>query len=303
MTTATPPVSLPPRQIWLLAIRPRTLPAALSPIIVGLAFALRAGAGSIPIALVTIAVSLLLQIAANLANDLSDFARGADTHRLGPPRVTQLGLVTPGAMRKAIALVLALATLLGIVLILHGGWPIALAGIASLLAALAYTGGPYPLAYHGLGEIAVAIFFGGVGVLGTAYLQLGGLPADAWPAAIAIAALAANILVVNNLRDLATDAAAGKHTLAVRLGERGTVREYRLLLAVAFAIPVVMASTDFSRLGWLLVWLLAPRAWSLAHKVAMTRGPLLNPLLGATAKLGLWYAIALAGGIILERWL
>src|SRR3982750_1500734 len=142
MTAASPTAPLPTRQVWMLAIRPRTLPAALSPIIVGLAFAVLAGEGSIPIALVTVAVSLLLQIAANLANDLSDFARGADVHRLGPPRVTQLGLVTPGAMRKAIGFVLVAAVLLGLILVAHGGWPIALAGVASLLAALAYTGGP-----------------------------------------------------------------------------------------------------------------------------------------------------------------
>src|SRR6478609_174494 len=159
MTTATPTVPIPPRQVWMLAIRPRTLPAALSPIIVGLAFAIQAGEVAIPIALVTVAVSLLLQITANLANDLSDFSRGADVHRLGPPRVTQLGLVSPAAMRKAISLVLAAAILLGLLLIAHGGWPIAMAGVASLLAALAYTGGPFPLAYHGLGEAAVAIFF------------------------------------------------------------------------------------------------------------------------------------------------
>ena len=303
MTAATPTVSLPPRQVWMLAIRPRTLPAALSPIIVGLAFAIQAGEGSIPIALVTVAVSLLLQIAANLANDLSDYSRGADVHRLGPPRVTQLGLVSPGAMRKAIGVVLAAAVLLGLLLVVHGGWPIALAGVASLLAALAYTGGPYPLAYHGLGEAAVALFFGGVGVLGTVYLQLDEIPAAAWAAAAGVAALAAMILVVNNLRDLATDAAAGKRTLAVRLGERGTVIEYRLLLAVAFGMPILMTIIDRSHIGWLAVWLIAPRAWSLSQRVATTRGPALNPVLGTTAKLGLWYAIALAGGIILERWL
>jgi 1,4-dihydroxy-2-naphthoate octaprenyltransferase len=303
LATLQPPAALTRLEIWKLAIRPKTLPAAVSPVAVGLAFALREGEGSVLIALVTLAVSLLLQIAANFANDLGDFHRGADTNRLGPPRVTQLGLLSEREIRRGIALVLALATLLGGVLIARGGWPIALAGVASILAALAYTGGPYPLGYHGLGEAAVALFFGGVGVLGTVYLQLDHLPGAAYAAATAVAALATAILVVNNLRDLNTDREAGKRTLAVRLGERGTLLEYRSLLLLAFAIPIAMPVFDWRHAGWLGAWLLIPSAFALARRVAVTRGPGLNPLLGATAQLGLRYSLLLAGGIMLERWL
>lgn len=303
MAALQPPVPLSRIEIWKLAARPKTLPAAISPIVVGLAFAVREGNGSILIALVTIAVSLLLQIAANFANDLGDFHRGADAGRLGPPRVTQLGLLSEAEIRRGIGVVLALAMLLGGVLIARGGWPIAVIGVASMLAALAYTGGPYPLGYHGLGEVAVALFFGGVGVLGTVYLQLGRLPGPAYAAAIAVASLATAILVVNNLRDLDTDRAAGKRTLAVRFGERGTLREYRLLLLLSFLVPIVMTAIDWHHLGWFATWALIPKAYDVAKRVAVTRGPGLNPLLGATAQLGLWYSALLAGGIVLERWL
>jgi 1,4-dihydroxy-2-naphthoate octaprenyltransferase len=303
VATLQPPASLSRIDIWKLAIRPKTLPAAITPIVVGLAFAVREGEGSLSIAIVTIAVSLLLQIAANFANDLGDFHRGADVKRMGPPRVTQLGLLSSSEVKRGIAVVLGLATLLGGVLIARGGWPIALLGVASILAALAYTGGPFPLGYHGLGEVAVALFFGGVGVLGTVYLQLDRLPGASFAAAIAVAALASAILVVNNLRDLNTDREAGKHTLAVRFGERGTLLEYNLLLITPFLIPVLMTALDWRHIAWIATWAVIPKAYSVAKQVAVVRGPGLNPLLGATAKLGLWYSIALAGGIVLERWL
>lgn len=303
MSSTTHQAPLGRLDIWILAIRPKTLPAALSPIIVGLAFALRVGQGSWAVAIATLAVSLLLQITANLANDLGDFRRGADIARHGPPRVTQLGLLSAGEMRRGIAVALSGATLLGGVLIARGGWPIALLGLASLLTALAYTGGPYPLAYHGLGEVAVALFFGGAGVLGTVYLQLGELPATSFVAAVAIGSLAVAILVVNNLRDLTGDAAAGKRTLAVRLGERATVIEYQLLLALPFACVLATALTGRERLGWLLPWLLAPAAWRLSRRLATRRGAALNPLLGATVQFGLRFSLLLAGGIFLERWL
>jgi 1,4-dihydroxy-2-naphthoate octaprenyltransferase len=289
--------------IWKLAIRPKTLPAALAPIVVGLAFALQADRGSWPIAIATMLVALLLQIAANLANDLGDFHRGADEHRLGPPRVTQLGLVDERGMKRGIGVVLGVANLLGGALIARGGWPIALLGVASVLAALAYTAGPYPLAYHGLGEVAVAFFFGGVGVLGTVYLQLGELPATSWVAALAVASHATAILVVNNLRDLATDAAAGKRTVAVRLGERGTLIEYRSLIVLPFLLVVAVALTGWERIGWLAPLVLIPAAWTLMGAVTVTRGPALNKYLGGTAQFALRFAMLLAGGILLERWL
>ena len=289
--------------IWILAIRPKTLPAALAPVVVGLAFAVEAGRGSWLIAIATMLVSLLLQIAANFANDLGDFHRGADAERLGPPRVTQLGLVTASDMKRGIAVTLGAAMALGGVLIARGGWPIALLGLAAMLAALAYTGGPFPLAYHGLGEVAVAIFFGGVGVLGTVYLQLGELPRLALVAAVAVAAHASAILVVNNLRDLAGDAAAGKRTMAVRLGENGTLREYRVLIVMPFVLVAAVALTGIERIGWLLPLLLLPSARTLIGMVSTVRGPALNRYLGETAQLGLRFAVLLAGGIALERWI
>jgi 1,4-dihydroxy-2-naphthoate octaprenyltransferase len=290
-------------EIWKMAIRPKLLPAALAPIVVGLAFALAEGRGSWSIALVTILVSMLLQIISNLANDLGDFHRGADVERFGPPRVTQLGLVSAAGMKMAVGAVVIAAAVLGGVLIAHGGWPIALLGLASILAALAYTTGPYPLAYHGLGEVAVAFFFGGVGVLGTVYLQLGALPPTAWIAASVVAAHTSAILVVNNLRDRATDAAAGKRTLAVRLGERGTLIEYRVLIVLPFVLVVAVALSSAERLGWLLPLALIPSAWNLMAAVTVTRGRDLNRYLGGTAQFTLRFAILLAGGIALERWL
>src|SRR5690349_9795294 len=153
-------------RVWWLAIRPRTLPAAIGPIAVGTAIAIDQDGFHLPSALAALAVALLLQIAANLANDLFDFKRGADVARVGPTRVTQSGLVSPRAMMTATALVLVLALLAGLELVWRGGWPVLALGIAALLAAVAYTGGPFPLGYHGLGDLFVFVFFGLVGVAG-----------------------------------------------------------------------------------------------------------------------------------------
>ncbi len=305
MTTTTPTQSATPvgLAVWRLAVRPRTLPAALAPVTLGLAFAVRDGGVDLPLALLTIAVALLLQIAANLANDLGDYHRGADVERLGPPRVTQLGLVPPRRMRLAVGIALGCAFFLGLPLILHGGWPIAVAGALSLLAALAYTGGPFPLAYHGLGEVAVIVFFGGVGVLGTVALQLERVPIEAVAPALAVGLLATAILVVNNLRDRETDARAGKRTWAVRLGDHGALREYQVCLVLAYVAVLVAVAFDPGRVTWLLVALTIPRARVVARAVAGARGRALNPLLGATANLALRFALVLAGGIVLERWI
>jgi 1,4-dihydroxy-2-naphthoate octaprenyltransferase len=209
-------------RIWLLAIRPATLPAAMSGVVVGLGAALAVGAPfRLDRAVGCLAVALLLQITANLANDLSDFRKGADMpERTGPIRVAAAGLVTERQLEVAIVVTIALAVVVGLWLTVVGG-PILLAvGALAIVAALMYTGGPWPYGYRGLGEVFVFVFFGLVAVAGTAYLQAGRMEPLFIAAAIPVGALTTAILVVNNLRDISTDTIAGKRTLAVILGRR-----------------------------------------------------------------------------------
>jgi len=289
-----------PLQTWLLAARPKTLPAAVAPVVVGTAVAI-AEDGFAPIAAVAaFAVALLLQVGANLANDVFDFRRGADTAaRLGPVRVTQGGLIPPERVLRATWLVLGAAALAGLVLVLRGGWPILLLGLLAIAAAVGYTGGPKPFGYLGLGEVFVFLFFGAVAVAGTAYVQTLDLTGLAAAAAVPIGCLATAIIVVNNLRDIETDRAAGKRTLAVRLGAARTRLEYAGLLAAAYlALPVGWALGLFS-VWWWLPWLSLPVAIPLARRLATASGAALNPLLGATARLEIVFALLLAGGILL----
>jgi 1,4-dihydroxy-2-naphthoate octaprenyltransferase len=283
----------------LLASRPKTLPAAVAPVVVGTAVAVAEGGFVVSAALAALAVALLLQIAANLANDVFDFRRGADTAaRLGPVRVTQSGLIPPGRVLAATGLVLGAAALAGLYLVLRGGWPIALLGLLALLSAVTYTGGPAPLGYLGLGDVFVFFFFGLVAVAGTAYVQTGRLTSLALVAALPVGCLATAILVVNNLRDVETDRAAGKRTLAVRLGADRTRLEYALLLAVSYlTMPIGWALGLFSGWWW-LPWLSLPLALSVARRVGRTTGTALNPLLGATARLELVFALLLAGSLL-----
>ena len=288
------------RTAWLLATRPKTLPAAVAPVVVGTAVAIAEGGFAFLAALAALAVALLLQIAANLANDVFDFRRGADTaDRLGPVRVTQSGLIAPERVLAATAVTLGVATIAGLYLVWRGGWPILILGLLAILSALAYTGGPAPLGYLGLGDLFVFLFFGLVGVAGTAYVQTQTLTALALAAAVPVGCLATAILVVNNLRDIATDRAAGKRTLAVRLGARGTRIEYAALIAVAFlTLPVGWALGIFS--GWWWVpWFALPVAIPLTRRVVTTNGAALNPLLGATARLALLVGLLLAGSLLL----
>jgi 1,4-dihydroxy-2-naphthoate octaprenyltransferase len=239
------PTALRPSTLrtWLLAIRPNTLPAAAASVVVGLGAALAVGTPfRLDTALGCLAVALLLQVLANLGNDLSDHRRGADTpDRAGPTRVAASGLVTERQLEIAIAVVIGLAGLVGLWLVLVGGVVILLVGVLAIVAALAYTGGPLPYGYRALGEVFVFVFFGLVAVVGTAYLQGLALEPLFVVAAIPSGALITAILVVNNLRDIPTDAAAGKRTLAVILGRDRTAVEFALLLAVAYAVPVVLA--------------------------------------------------------------
>jgi 1,4-dihydroxy-2-naphthoate octaprenyltransferase len=282
---------------WWLAARPRTLPAAAAPVAVATAIALADGCAAPLPAAAALAGALLLQIGANLANDVFDFEKGADTEgRLGPPRVTQLGLLTPAAVRRGMAAVFAAAAVVGLYLVAVGGWPIALAGALSIAAGLAYTGGPYPLGYHGLGDLAVFLFFGVVAVCGTYWVQALTLPAHVMALSIPIGALATAILVVNNLRDVDTDARAGKRTLAVRWG-RGAARiEYAALLLVAYATCPLLWLSGAAPLGVLLPLLTLPFALALVRRVAREQGSALNDVLTATARLELGFALLLGAG-------
>ena len=289
---------------WLLASRPATLPAAVVPVLVGAAAAIAEGARLAPLVLaVTLLAALLIQVGTNFANDYSDFRRGADHEgRLGPLRVTQGGLLGEDAVRRGIAVAFALATLLGAYLAWVGGWPIVVIGLASILCGLAYTGGPWPFGYHGLGDLFVFVFFGVVAVAGTAYLQLGAWSALALWSAVPVGLLVTNILVLNNLRDLPTDRAAGKRTLAVRLGDRGTRVQYALLAAGAYLVPPLLASRADVDAWVLLPWATAPLALSLARRVmAGAAGRELNPLLARSGRLLLLFGILLAAGLVLGR--
>jgi 1,4-dihydroxy-2-naphthoate polyprenyltransferase len=308
-TAAPRPSSL---RIWLLAARPATLPAALAGVVVGLGAALAAGAPFRPdTALGCVAVALLLQVVANFANDLSDFRRGADTHeRQGPVRVAASGLVTERQLEVAIAITIGLAGLAGLYLVAVGGWVLLALGALAIVAALAYTGGPWPYGYRGLGEVFVFVFFGLVAVVGTAYLQAGRVEPLFVAAAIPVGALTTAILVVNNLRDIPTDAAAGKRTLAVILGRRATEREYALLLLAAYAVPVALVALALARIAGpdlgdrpltpalLLPLLTLPMARPLLARVRGFAEPReLNPVLKGTARLSLAFALLFALGL------
>ena len=289
---------------WLLAIRPATLPAAVGPVLVGLGVAIGGGV-FVPLpALACLAVALLLQVASNLANDLFDFRSGADTtERLGPPRVAALGLIGQRQLAAAIALVVGLAGLVGLYLVSVGGWPILVVGLLAIVSALAYSGGPWPYGHRGLGEVFVFVFFGLVAVAGTTYLQTGTLEPLALAAAIPVGALVTAILVVNNLRDIETDRRAGRRTVAVRLGARGAVAEYGLLLAAAYVMPVLLILAGPVSVAVLLPLLTVALAVSLLTAVRAGGDPRrLNAVLKGTARLSLGFAGLLALGLALPGW-
>ncbi len=289
-----------PLQAWLLAARPKTLPAGLVPVAVGTALAAHAGAAALGPALAALLAALLVQVGTNLANDYYDFQKGADNaHRLGPARATQRGWLRPGQVLAGAALVLILAGICGVYLTWVAGWPALAIGLVSIACAVAYTGGPYPLAYHGLGDLFVLIFFGFVATAGTTYVQALSVDAAVFLAAAPVGLLATAILVVNNLRDRATDAAAGKRTLAVRLGGPAARAEYTALLALSYLVPVLAVATGVGGWGWLLPLLTLPLALKNTWAIWTTDGAALNPYLGATAKLELIFGLLLSAGILL----
>lgn len=286
---------------WILAIRPKTLSAAAAPVLVGTGFA--AGHGVLLVLPATAALvgALLIQITTNLANDYYDFVRGGDTEdRVGPVRVTQAGLIDPASVRNAMFVTLGLALAVGVYLVWLGGWPIVIIGLASLVCAVAYTGGPFPLAYHGLGDVFVFVFFGLVAVGGTYWVQALDFPADLLLAGAGVGALNTAILVANNLRDIESDAAVGKRTLAVRIGRTGSRVQYIALLAGAFTVPLLGVALA----GWPRTALLSLASGVYAigpvSRIMTADQPAeLIPALGGTARLVAAYGALLALGFAL----
>lgn len=293
--------TMSPARVWILAARPKTLPAAVAPVIAGTAVAYYEDGLHWVSAVLAVLTALLLQVAANFANDALDFRKGADTgERLGPTRVTASGMISAEGVMRATVVTLALAVVTGLPLVIRGGWPILLLGIAAIVCAVAYTGGPFPLGYLGLGEVFVFIFFGLAAVAGTAYIQTGELTALALAMSVPIGALAVGILIVNNLRDIETDRVAGKKTLAVRLGVRNTRLEYGAMLVIAGASPLV-----FWAVGWLdwpvvLTLLWWPFGVALWNQISVRTGRELNPTLGNTGRALLVYSVVVSAALVLS---
>jgi 1,4-dihydroxy-2-naphthoate polyprenyltransferase len=297
---------LTPKQIWTLAIRPKTLPAAAATAIVGSGAAIWSGKFQPWPALACLLGALLLQIGANLANDVFDFFHGTDTTaRLGPVRVTQSGLLTPAQVLTGMWVVFGLAAVLGAYLFSVAGWPVLLIGLACIAAAVTYSGGPAPYGYVGLGDLLVFIFFGPVAVIGTYYVQaLTVDPIAVW-SCLPMGFLITAILVVNNLRDIQTDSATGKKTMAVRLGERGARLEYSFCLAAAYLTPALAALLGAVPVWGALAWLSLPLAIREHRLVWTTAGRPLNRSLAGTGRLtlvyGLLYSLGLAIAFLIGR--
>jgi 1,4-dihydroxy-2-naphthoate polyprenyltransferase len=290
-------------RIWLMAARPRTLPAAVAPVLVGTAAAVQ-WLGHLPrwgAFLAALVGSIFIQIGTNLANDYSDAKRGADTaDRLGPVRVTASGLVTPQRVMRATWVAFGVAVLCGIYLTAVAGWVILLIGILSIAAGVLYTGGPRPYGYAGFGEVFVFLFFGLVAVNGSYYVQLEELDALSLGLSISIGLLATAIIVVNNVRDVETDRRAGKNTLAVRIGREAAVRLYGVLVAGAFVVlPIALWAGDANALP-LIGLLAAPLALKPYRTLVERRdGPALNGVLAATGGLlGIFSLLVTAGLLI-----
>ena len=284
--------------VWWLAIRPKTLSLSLVPVIVGASLAWReqGQVAWLPVWVAALA-AILIQIGTNLYNDAEDFERGADTaERLGPTRVTAAGWLSGRQVRRAAQAAFFMAFLLGIYLVWVGGVFILALGLASIAAGLAYTGGSRPIAYSGLGEVFVFLFFGIAAVMGIYYLSTGLLTWSALAAACAVGSLAAAVLAVNNYRDLDSDRAAGKITLAVRIGRRAARHEYALLLLAPFALIVPLAG--LGTLAWLPLLVLPWALWLIVRFYRTPPSPAFNELLARTAQLQLAFGLLLSVGLI-----
>jgi 1,4-dihydroxy-2-naphthoate octaprenyltransferase len=285
-------------QKWWLAARPKTLPAAISPVLVGSGVAFSTGHFRLAPALVALFASIMIQIGTNLVNDVVDFLHGADnTDRLGPMRVTQAGLLTPRQVWTGAFISFGLATLAGIYLVILGGIPILLVGVVCIFLGIIYSAGPFPLTKNGLGDIFAFLAFGLTGVCGTAYVIAGFLPPSAWTCGVGVGALVTAILIVNNIRDIETDRRAGRRNIPVIFGRKGGEIEYAMMIGIAFLAPVILVFFNRSTPWVFICWIALPLAITLLRKITISEiGPGFNKILANTAQLLLFYSLLLSIG-------
>lgn len=290
-----------PLAIWTAAARPKTLGAAVAPVLMGTAMAWEAGGFHALAAVCALLGALLIQIGTNFSNDYADFLKGSDTGaRKGPMRVTQAGLVAPATMKRATVLVFALAFVVGLYLIWRGGWPILVIGVLSILSGVFYTVGRYSLADLGLADVFVLVFFGPVAVGGTYYVQALEINAVVLAVGLAPGLLATAILLVNNIRDVEEDRQAGKKTLVVRLGKRFGIGLYSFCVVVAVLIPLWLFLITGQHPWAIAVMLVVLFALPILHELLIEPDPMaLNPLLGATGRLLLIYSVLFSIGWII----
>lgn len=306
------PTSQPPRptnwRTWILGARPRTLPAAVAPVLVGTAAASGVGAGPLRgltawIALSALGVAVFVQIATNYANDYSDGRRGTDDPavRVGPPRLVGHGLATSGQVKRAMLVSFGLTALWGLPLVLFVDWRLVFVGLAAMAAGWFYTGGSRPYGYAGFGEVFVFVFFGLVATVGSFYVQASTVTWLPVAAGVAVGCLSTALLVLNNLRDIPGDTMVGKRTLAVRLGDRNTRMFYVALVVVPFVLVPVMAGVGERPLAALALVAVVPARRPVVQVLSGATGPRLIAVLGDTGRVQLLYGVVLAAGFYVGR--
>lgn len=287
-------------QIWLVAARPKTLPAAAAPVVIGCALAVGHGALALIPSLAALVAALCIQIGTNFANDYYDFIKGTDTHtRIGPTRATQAGLVTPTEMKRATYIVFVFALLIGCYLVWRTGWPIALIGLLSIAFGWLYTAGPFPLGYNGLGDVFVLVFFGPVAVAGTYYVNTLVWSGESVVAGLMPGLFSVGILTINNLRDIDDDRVAGKRTLAVRFGRTFARIEYLIGVLAPHGIALGLALSEQRWLALMSLAVLIPTLPVLRQVWSSDDGPMLNSMLAATGRLLILHAVIFSMGWVL----
>jgi len=288
---------------WLLAIRPKTLPASISPILLSNVYCYTVFADRFqwPVLILTLLAAIFIQIAVNLANDYFDFKKGVDTeHRIGPKRVSQSGLIQPKTVFSVMLLSTALAVACAGYLMLIGGLPIVFLTIASVICVIWYSGGPFPLASLGLGEVTVFLFFGLVAVLATQYLQTGNINVTGIVLGCQMGLISASIMLVNNIRDIETDRAAHKRTLVVRLGKPTAQQLYILLLALPFVLQTYLLLNKLVSLEMVFSFACLPLCFKLSRQIGQCQGEGYNQQLAQTAKLLLLFALLSSAGLLVS---